>query len=328
MKLSVIIPCYNLEDYILPCLHSVLTQQLDAPFEVLVADDASTDQSPTRLTEYAENWRQQANKGQASLKLFLREKNLGLRQNLQDMLNQAQGQYIAYLDGDDLALPGKLAAQVAYLDQQAGCSICYHESQCFDSDTGEARGLYSRDFYNARYVPELANLSHLIRYGTFLQASAVMFRRHDGLDGLLDPQCRIIVDYPMHVANAGELGGTIDRLPKVLGKYRLHDSSFGAQTARNLARREEVLGELLRTCERSAEWGVPPEVIEAGKAHFRFAAALYFLRQGAEDQFLSTMTESAEGECFFDERHRWAFAHRLEPQRVKRRFFPQEHIEA
>lgn len=315
VKLSVIVPCFNLKDYIIPCVESLLSQACSFTFEILVADDASTDGSRELLQQLA------MSVGRSQLKVIAHENNQGLTQNLRGLLALAKGDYIAYLDGDDLALPGKLQMQVDFLDGNPGCGICYHESEVFDSATGKTLSLYSRDFYNARYVPRSAGLKDLVLYGTFLQASSVMFRRHTQLFEVLDPECRIIVDYPMHVANAALGGGSIDRIDEVLGRYRIHSSSFGAQTSRSAERREAVLKELLHTCERAGLLGLNKEYVARGKAHFRFATALYFLRAGDIPRFQRYIAESGKYGLFFDERHEFAFANKEAPDRLRQRFF-------
>jgi hypothetical protein len=217
-------------------------------------------------------------------------------------------------------LPGKLQAQVNYLDAHPGCAIAYHESDMFDSDTDKSIKLYSQGFYNAKYIPTQATAEHLVRYGTFLQASSVMIRRHGNLLGALDHGCRIICDYPWHIGNALLAGGTIDLIPQVLGRYRIHQSSFGAQTNRDFVRREDVTRELEAACHFAGRLGLDADVVDAGVAHARFAAALYFLRANQEELFTRFIEESSPANgAYFDDRHAFACAHAKEPAKVRER---------
>ena len=317
-EVSVVIPCYNLRDYIIPCVESVLGQECDFPFEVLVADDASSDGSGELLEECAR-------RHGGRLRVLRQPCNRGLVANLQGLLQQAAGHCIAYLDGDDLALPGKLQAQIDYLARHPDCSLCYHEAEVFDSDSGALLRLYSRDFYNAGYIGPVAGLRELVRYGTFLQASSVMFRRHAHMHQAVDPRFRIIVDYPLHLCNVAFGGGSIDRIDRVLGRYRVHAGSFGAMTARSAQRREAVLEELLQACAMAGDLGVAAADVQFGQAHFRFAAALYFLKAGDHARFQHHIALSAQDGVFFDERHRLAFAGREDPQAVQARLFSSAH---
>ncbi|WP_374600789.1 glycosyltransferase family 2 protein [Niveibacterium sp.] len=310
MKVSVIVPAYRLEHFIVPCLDSLSSQQTSFDYEVLVCNDASPDGTLNAIKSCA--------KRDARIQILDNTENLGLVGTMQRLLATARGDYIAYLDGDDLALPGKLQAQVDYLDAHPGCGIVYHESEVFDSTTGETLKLYSRDFYNRDYIPPRADATHLVRYGTFLQASSVMIRRHGNLLGALEHGCRIICDYPWHIGNAMLGGGTIDLLDRVLGRYRMHSDSFGAATNRNLDRRLTVTRELEQACQFARRLGMAEADVNAGVAHARFAAALYFLRLGEDDRFVQMAVESAiPGSGYFDSRHAFAHQHRDDPTSVR-----------
>ncbi|MEC7468603.1 MAG: glycosyltransferase family A protein, partial [Pseudomonadota bacterium] len=188
MKLSVIVPAFKLEQYIEPCLRSVLEQTVNFDYEVIVCDDASTDNTAAVI--------QRLENAFPHLRAIYKTQNGGLANNMKTLLSSAQGEYIAYLDGDDIALPGKLQKQVDYLDSHPDCQMVYHESDMFDSDTNASIKLYSQQHYNWQHVPARSGIEHLIRYGTYLQASAVMFRRHDHLVETVLADCKIILDYP------------------------------------------------------------------------------------------------------------------------------------
>ncbi|MBU2977951.1 glycosyltransferase family A protein [Alteromonas sp. C1M14] len=316
MKLSVIVPAYNLENYIEACLRSALEQRVTAPFEVIVCDDASTDNTAEIIGSLEKTF--------PHLKAIIKNDNGGLAKNMKTLLNEARGEYIAYLDGDDLALPGKLQTQIDYLDSHPDCQMVFHESDMFDSDTDASIRLYSQSFYNWSYIPEHSDITHLIRYGTYMQASSVMFRRHDFLTQTVAENCQIILDYPFYVLNAGFLNARIDFIPKVLGRYRIHSNSFGAQTQRSAVRREQSLADICLSCELAAQFDVEDAVIKAGIAHHQFAAALYFLFKNNSEKFRFWIRESAKQGVFFDHRHRMAFEHCNEPDYVKNTLRAQE----
>lgn len=309
MKLSVIVPAYRLEQFIAPCLESLLTQDVDCPFEVIVCNDASPDGTLAAIGALAER--------HPRLRVLDNPENLGLVPTMGRLLAAASGDYIAYLDGDDLALPGKLQAQVDHLDAHPDCGIVFHDCEVFDSDSGAVIKRYSRDYYNAAYIPPRSSASHLVRYGTYLNASSVMIRRHDHLADALGHGCRIICDYPWHIGNALLGGGSIDRLVAPLGRYRIHAGSFGAQTDRDRARRVAVTRELEQACRFAGELGLAPDFVAQGVAHARFSAALYFLRAGADALFTQFIDESAApgslAGWWFDARHERLHGLRHEP---------------
>lgn len=93
MKLSAIVLCYNFEKYIEQALLSLLQQQTDFDFEVLVRDDFSQDKSAEIIERLTHLY--------PKLKFVRGEKNIGFAKSYEQLLTSAKGDYIAYLDGDD-----------------------------------------------------------------------------------------------------------------------------------------------------------------------------------------------------------------------------------
>lgn len=308
MKLSVIIPAFKVAPFIHECLLSVLAQKTNFSYEVIVCVDASPDDTFNIISYLSESY--------DNLVVLKNEVNLGLVSTMQRLLEAASGEYIAYLDGDDVALPGKLQQQVDYLDAHPKCRIVYHESDMFDNQSGKRLRLYSRDFYNYKYIPQQANITHLIKYTVFLQASSVMVRRYEQMTAALAHGNSIICDYPWHIMNLGLAGGTVDRLDQVLGRYRIHQDSFGGQTQRNSERRINVTEELARACRLGHRLNVEQAEIQFGVNHVYFSAALYFLRQQQFDLFRQMIELSVTDQLYFDERHQLAYQHRSSPERV------------
>ncbi|NCP65371.1 MAG: glycosyltransferase [Paraglaciecola sp.] len=311
-KLSVIVPAYNLQDYIEACLLSVLEQQTDFAYEVMVCDDCSTDSTAQRIADLQQRFPDK-------LKAIFKPQNQGLAQNMLTLLAACQGDYIAYLDGDDLALAGKLQRQVDYLDSHADCQMVYHESDMFDSASNKSIKYYSSQHYNWSHIPQRSGIEDLIRYGTYLQASSVMFRRHAHLAQTVALDCRIIFDYPFYILNAGFLQANIDFMPEVLGRYRIHDTSFGAQTSRSVTRRQQSLADIEHACVLAKQFAVADEVIAEGIAHHRFAAALYFLSRDEHQLFLHYIEAASADGRFFNDKHQLAYELRHQPSVLKKR---------
>lgn len=93
MKLSVIIPAYNVQDYIIKCLDSLRVQEYDDA-EFLIVDDGSTDDTSKRIMEYLEV------KKDSRFKYFYKE-NGGLSDARNYGIKKASGDYIWYFDSDD-----------------------------------------------------------------------------------------------------------------------------------------------------------------------------------------------------------------------------------
>lgn len=121
MKVSVLIPTYNRRDYIVSAVESVLAQDF-SDFEIIVVDDGSTDDTAERLRPYASRIRliRTANQGPA------------LARNV--AMQAARGEYVAYLDSDDLYYPYKLGLQAALLDARPDVGMVYTEFSAFSDD--------------------------------------------------------------------------------------------------------------------------------------------------------------------------------------------------
>ena len=90
--ISVIIPVYNVEDYLHVCIDSILKQTFQ-DFEIICIDDASTDSSLEILEFFAQK--------DSRIKIFKNEKNIGLGPSRNRGMDLACGKYILFLDGDD-----------------------------------------------------------------------------------------------------------------------------------------------------------------------------------------------------------------------------------
>ena len=92
-QVSVIVPVYNVEDYLKRCLDSLISQTIDKKeMEVILIDDGSTDNSPALCDEYAQKY--------DYIKVFHVE-NKGVSNARNFGIDKAQGKYIMYLDSDD-----------------------------------------------------------------------------------------------------------------------------------------------------------------------------------------------------------------------------------
>lgn len=121
IQVSVILPVFNAARYLRQTLDNVLAQE-GVEFEVIVVDDGSTDESPTILAEY---------EGRV---VFRRQENAGQATAMNAALEIARGEYIAFLDADDLCLPGRLRIQATYLDTHPGVDLVYTPSEYIDAD--------------------------------------------------------------------------------------------------------------------------------------------------------------------------------------------------
>lgn len=113
---SIAIITYNQKEYLRECIESCLTQ--DYPnFEIVVADDCSTDGTQDMLREYEAKY-------PSKFVLRLAEKKQGITVNSNVCLNACSGEFIAFLGGDDVLYQGKISSQVAVFQKYKDVVIC------------------------------------------------------------------------------------------------------------------------------------------------------------------------------------------------------------
>lgn len=134
---------YNMEKYIRQTLESFLMQSTTFPFEIIIHDDASTDNTREIIEEYASKY-------PAIIKTILQEENMhsksGFNFQYTDVFPNAIGKYIAYCDGDDYWIdPLKLQKQVDYLESNPDYglvhtkAVIYSEAKMIFKDIGGFR---------------------------------------------------------------------------------------------------------------------------------------------------------------------------------------------
>ncbi|WP_017714785.1 glycosyltransferase [Kamptonema formosum] len=213
-KVSVIVTVYNLAFFISEALDSVLTQDYDN-FEVVVADDASTDGSQEIIKEYLIKY---PNK----IKLILNESNQGVTANSNTAFFACSGELIAILDGDDIYLPGKIKAQVEKFVQDPEVVLCYHATEIFDSATNKTIYVTNQ---NPREYTDSAE--EIIARGGILTC-AVMVRRSACPPGGFDTRLRDTQDWVFLTEVA--LKGKVARIDRVLCRYRKHGRGASDRT--------------------------------------------------------------------------------------------------
>ena len=117
MKLAVILPAYNAENFLMECLDSLLNQTF-SDFCILAVNDASTDNTGKILEDYAAK--------DARLRVYHFSENQGepaVMQFAMDMLNYMNVEYIARMDADDVCIPQRFERQIQYLDNHPEIDI-------------------------------------------------------------------------------------------------------------------------------------------------------------------------------------------------------------
>ena len=211
-EVSVIIPTYNRSFYLRQAVESVLNQTF-SDFEVIVVDDGSTDDTEAVMQEFSD-----------SRIHYFHQSNRGRSVARNNGFNHAQGEYIAFLDDDDLFLPEKLRTQIALLEQRPALGFVASGFQYVDND----RSVIETTRPWLRY-PEL-DLRTFLHECAPLHLSASLFRQqtlrelHYCFDSSLDPFED--TDFFLRIF----LGGNkFDWVPGIVSSYRMHENGTFSQ---------------------------------------------------------------------------------------------------
>ncbi len=128
--ISVVIPCYNRGEYLRACIASVLQQDYEGPLEILVGDDGSTDDSARVAESFG---------AQVRLLRHPQSGNHGVSTARNLCLRAASQPLIAFLDADDLWLPGHLSALAGALAAKPASAMAY-DNGCYLSAEGREYG--------------------------------------------------------------------------------------------------------------------------------------------------------------------------------------------
>lgn len=252
-QVSVIIPVYNGEKYIAQALDSVFAQTF-RDFEIIVIDDGSTDRTESILRQYGDKivYLKNDHGGPAS------SRNLGI--------SVARGDFIAFLDADDIWLPTKLERQVAFAALHPDFGIITTDAATFDHT-----GITEASAAAHKYIPSGHVLKELL-FDNWIGTSCAMVR-HECFKsvGTFDQEAfvrgedwvmwmRIAALYPVYFLN------------EVLIHYRVHSQSYSR------ADLEKQFRDLFINFEKVERLipQLPPDLLR--EARFRVC-----LRRGAED---------------------------------------------
>lgn len=214
MKVSAIILTYNRAHMVAEAIDSVLNQTF-RDFELIVVDNYSSDNTESVVKSYADK----------RIRYFKHQNNGFIGVNRNYGIKKSRGEYIAFLDDDDLWLPEKLEKQVELLDSNKELGLVYSDIYLIDSNGNLREHTY---FY--RIKPFRGEVFNELLQGNFIPLSTVVIRQ-----GVLDEvggfNLRFIIaqDYDLWLRIAEHY--SIDYAEAPLAKYRVHGESGLKNTA-------------------------------------------------------------------------------------------------
>ncbi len=225
---SVIIPVYNVERYIAAAVQSVLDQTYEN-FELIIVDNGSPDRSIEICQQF-----------QDPRIRIIRQENRGPSGSRNTGVRHAQGAYIAFLDGDDIWVPDKLAKHVAHLDADptVGVSFCY---SAFIDEADRPLGLLM--------TPKLTDITpeYVLCRNPIGNGSVGVFRRRvfeaigfeDCRHGqpethYFDEDMQSIEDVECWLRMAVLAPGRMEGIPEALTLYRVNSQGSSTQIERHI----------------------------------------------------------------------------------------------
>lgn len=213
---SVFITAYNIAPYIGAAIESVLAQTF-TDFEIVVAEDCSTDQTRAIIADYTQRYPN-------CIKAIFGDHNLGIPGNTNRALDACTGRYLAKLDGDDLWYPRKLEVQVGYMEAHPDVVLSYHDAEIFDSGSGATLARVSEVGQSRAGRLQDGDIKLLFKRFSGLSSVSLMFRAIAVGRTRYDERLLYMPDWLFDVEVLAK-GGKIGAINEVLARYRRHSQN-------------------------------------------------------------------------------------------------------
>ncbi|BAB73987.1 glycosyltransferase family 2 protein [Anabaena sp. FACHB-709] len=235
MNLSVIIPVYNSESSVAETLRSVLAQTY-RDLEIIIVDDGSTDKSIDICKQF-----------QDERIRIIHQQNRGLAGARNTGIRQARGEYLAFVDSDDLWLPEKLAKHLEHFERSPEVGVSFSRSSLID-DQGKPLGIYQ--------MPKLTDITpeYLFCRNPISNGSSVVIRRavldtikfQENLYGevedfYFDDSFRQSEDIECWLRIALQTTWKIEGIPEALTLYRVNMGGLSANVLKQYESWERIL---------------------------------------------------------------------------------------
>ncbi|BAU11331.1 glycosyl transferase family 2 [Leptolyngbya sp. NIES-3755] len=293
-KITVVLPIYNVEAFIEKTVQSVLDQTYPH-FEVLLVNDGSLDRSIEICQQFTDpriKILHQENQGPAAAR------NLGIR--------HAQGEYVAFLDGDDLWDKNKLLKHIEHLDRNPEVGVSFCPSRFIDDRGNDMRLLQLTKMTDITPIDLLCRTPigngsvPVIRRSTLEQ---IEFVNVAGEICYFNPDRRLhpSEDVECWVRIALKTGCKFEGVPEALTLYRISSQSYSAQLMKKLHSWEAMLQDLESWSPReAAEWNAPAMAYQ----YRHLARRAVSLRDGAMAIDLIHQSLSTYSTILIEEPHR------------------------
>ncbi len=215
--ISVIVITYNQSRYLKQTLASIFNQNIKEDFELIIADDASSDTTQNIIREYSEKYPNVVN-------AILRKKNIGAQNNFFNALNKARGLYVALCEGDDYWLDNnKLQTQIDFLEKNRNYIIHSGNAKIVSDDkilNGSLVGIYNKP--KSYTIRSLATLNPL--YTCTIMFRNIKFNKE--MQKYLERKDLFFGDWSLYIALLQQSGLKAYKDTQVYSAYRKHDKGI------------------------------------------------------------------------------------------------------
>ena len=214
-QVSFLVPCYNYARYLPDCLDSILAQEGQIAYEVVIVDDASTDDTPAVLARYTD----------PRFRVLRNATNQGHARTMEIAIEAARAPLIARIDPDDRYRPAFLINTVPIFEQHPEVGLVYGDAALID-EQGVQTGLCPTR-HGAQ--PWLGNELVELLGSNFICAPTVIARRDCWLSALPLPKHLAFNDWYFTVQIARKW--PFYYVPEVLADYRVHGTQLHSRVA-------------------------------------------------------------------------------------------------
>ena len=217
---SFIVASYNYARYVGTTLASILSQTI-SDFEVIVIDDASTDNSLDVIQSFHDS----------RIRLIANETNSGIVATYNKGLSLARGEYITFVDADDWIEPSKIEQQLAFFRENPQIAIVGTYVKAYDADGGRQPNPDFEEYWNRQHDFNLTET--WIGQNRLNACSPLIARRVFDEIGYRDATLAIVSDYEFWV-RAHARGFTFGMIDRPLICYRIHDKNVSMSDPRTV----------------------------------------------------------------------------------------------
>ncbi|WP_218185553.1 glycosyltransferase [Plesiomonas sp. ZOR0011] len=215
-KVAVLIGSYNHEEFIIPCLESVLNQTYPN-VDIYLADDYSQDRTKEVIRSYLRDY------PSLNVKVTFNQANKGIADNYNALIKSAledrEVEYVIPFAGDDLMRKDKIELQINALQAQPKVCLCYSNMRWFNSVTGKT----IINHFNFMFKPEL--IVEKIISEAVIPTPTICIKREALEQVCYNNKLRYINDY-LFAVELAILGGGVVYIPDSLVFYRKHGASI------------------------------------------------------------------------------------------------------